>query len=752
MKSAPAPQFQSIQEWGDAFLALWPHRYDYLWAEHPNPDERPEWKTESRYPLSDRLIQQGSYLYGVRFGATTRYLLLDIDKGSVYHPSHDRWAWRRMVATLEVLGLVQSVLCTSSYSGGMHLYLPFDTEQKTWKIALAVTTLLENAGFKLVPGQLEVFPHGKPYSPSGEPSLYHGHRLPMQAGSYLINSDLQLIWGDQQTFVQQWQLAQRRNAVDEAALDHILCTARRRQFRLTGKANKFLNDLNAEIEPGWTGYGQTNRLLGRIAMRSYIFGHVLYAEAPLTGTALVEDIARIARSLPGYADWSRHQHEIDQRAQEWGAAVEASHYYAFGSKQSAKPTTQLAPNTPAMPTWNQQQAQSARDRISQAVADLLSQNALPSQVTARKAAIKAYGIGSQTLDKYQELWHPQHLQPSLGAEDHPVEIEPADIACLKPSLEGQSQPIDPNKFVLPAAALEGQAVGQLDAGGSGGFSTGVPVRFNDPRSLRAAQHLAKMQSWLDSGDPILVGEAQQYFQEVAQPEPISAGAVGDVDQNLSLDELEDRAAMPGGFGAPRVTKRQKINTGWQEIQQLTARLPQPVEKPDQNAARQAEIEALLAQEHQDHPEEAALAWSIGVYNPLNQVDLLAVEARSLEPDEEDWLAIARMVGWLWVDDELDAIYFTAPPPAFALEQADWYVRPDLTDFLESPMLLREVVQHYPIPVEVLQEVSEECMQQLGWTGLQREQFIQQVFGTPEAELTKSDWEVLLFELQMQMER
>jgi hypothetical protein len=35
----------------------------------------------------------------------------------------------------------------------------------------------------------------------------------------------------------------------------ILKAARRRQFRVTGKADKFLNDLNAEIEQGWTGAG-----------------------------------------------------------------------------------------------------------------------------------------------------------------------------------------------------------------------------------------------------------------------------------------------------------------------------------------------------------------------------------------------------------------------------------------------------------------------------------------------------------------
>jgi hypothetical protein len=69
-------------------------------------------------------------LYGVRFGPTTRYCVLDVDKGSAYHPTRDRFAWRRLVAALEVLGLVQAVLCTSSYSGGLHLYFPFDTSRR----------------------------------------------------------------------------------------------------------------------------------------------------------------------------------------------------------------------------------------------------------------------------------------------------------------------------------------------------------------------------------------------------------------------------------------------------------------------------------------------------------------------------------------------------------------------------------------------------------------------------------------------
>ncbi len=418
MPVTPSRTFPSVQEGDDPFLALWPHRYDYLWAEHPHPDERPDWQTESRHPLSDRLLQQGAVLYGVRFGPTTRYCVLDIDKGSIYHPMRDRFAWRRLIAALEVLGLVQAVVCTSSYSGGLHLYFPFDTEQKTWAIALAVSTLLENKGFKLAPGQLEVFPNCKAYVTSGEPSLYNGHRLPMQAGSYLLNQDLQMIWGNQETFVQHWQFAQGRNSLDTKALDRILKAARRRQFRVTGKADKFLNDLNAEIEQGWTGPGQTNRLLGRIAMRSYIFGHVLYTDKPLEGNALVHDIVTIAQTLPGYHDWCQHQQEIEQRAQDWMLAIEQSHYFHYGTDKRPVDPGELSPNQPdaSETSWNQQQQAEARARIQQAIADLLEKEALPAGITERFDALLPYGLSGATLYRHRDLWHPRHLQNgTIGA-------------------------------------------------------------------------------------------------------------------------------------------------------------------------------------------------------------------------------------------------------------------------------------------------------------------------------------------------
>jgi hypothetical protein len=94
-----------------------------------------------------------------------------------------------MIAALEPLGMVSYLTCTSSYSGGIHVYLPFEESQSSWQLSIAISTLLENAGFILKPGQLEVFPNPKPYRADGTFNLFNAHRLPLQIGSYLLNQD-----------------------------------------------------------------------------------------------------------------------------------------------------------------------------------------------------------------------------------------------------------------------------------------------------------------------------------------------------------------------------------------------------------------------------------------------------------------------------------------------------------------------------------------------------------------------------------
>ncbi|WP_088888788.1 hypothetical protein [Leptolyngbya ohadii] len=442
--------FQYVQELDDEFLALFPHRFDFIWAEHPDSHRSVAWKTESRHPLSDRLIRQGAYLYGVRFGAETNYCLLDIDTNSRYHPKHDPFAIARIIDTLESLGLVGSVACTSSYSGGLHLYFPFQRSQSSWQLAIGLACLLENAGFKVQPGQLEIFPNPKPYATDGNLSLFNAHRLPLQIGSYLVDQEFQPTWSDCRRFVSQWEFARQRNDVDKVTLKQILKQARRKHFAVSGRAEKFINDLNAEIELGWTGSGQTNRLLGRITMRTYIFHHVLSGSLPLSGKDLVNEIVQIAQSLPGYREWCRHQHEIEHRIEEWVRCIENSRYFRYGDqkkKEQEVQDPQLVDAIDQSPSWNQRQSAVTRDRIRKAIADLLEKNSLPVKPTARFRALLEYGIGGASLYRHRDLWHPAYFDDqdlnfgflnSDASDSQPVEnpphpptfIENSQLDCL----------------------------------------------------------------------------------------------------------------------------------------------------------------------------------------------------------------------------------------------------------------------------------------------------------------------------------
>jgi hypothetical protein len=512
--------FISVREWDSQFLGLFPHRYDYIWAVHPNPGAKPEWQTETRHPLADRTIQQGSQLYGVRFGTETSYAMLDIDIGSRYHPRQDPFGVDRLLLALEPLGLISNLTVQSSHSGGLHLYFPFEQAQTSWKIALAISTLLESAGFKLYPGQLEIFPNPKPYATDGKPSLFGAHRLPLQMGSYLLDRDYQPVAYSQSRFVEQWIYSTNRNDLDKKQLDRLIKQIKRRCFKLSGKADKFLNDLNAEIELGWTGYGQTNRLLGRVAMRTYVFHHILHGGEPLTGDQLVQEITAITKALPGYQDWCQHQHEITHRTAEWARCVEESHYFPYGTKATPQPK-----DNETIPTisYNQQRLEDARTRIKEATADLLNRSALPSKATERFKSLLNYGIGGGSLYRHKDLWHPSFLN------SHNLTIDPPKD-CHKPTnlldeIDGNSNTNNASIDVHLASKddLVGNTFSVVNSVPS--YENIDPVVWLDIRQAAATEMLQnsfdsasampidRMQQQLYTDDPILVAEAWAWAQQ-----------------------------------------------------------------------------------------------------------------------------------------------------------------------------------------------------------------------------------------------
>ncbi|NJO78660.1 MAG: hypothetical protein HC827_09080 [Cyanobacteria bacterium RM1_2_2] len=418
-------QFEFIPEFDD-FLDLFPHRGSFLWAEHPAAGDRPNWNTETRHLLTDRLIKQGSHLYGVRFGSSTHYLMLDIDRKSQYHPYRDPFAIGRILAVLEPLGLVRYVAVSSSYSGGIHLYFPFMQAPPSWAIARAATILLENAGFKPHRGQLETFPNNR----LSFGADYNGHRLPLQAGSYLLDSDWNPVHTTHADFVHRWNLAQNANPVHLDEIEQVIKQHGRRSYRrIKGKAQKFLNDLNAEINPGWTGFGQTNHLLGKIAQRTYIFHHAIHGGQPLTGERLAAEICMTAESLPGFEQWCRHQHDLGYLCLYWARCVEMSNYYPYGGQEdvTASEPIKLSPN--------QQRAAAARERIRLAVEQMIAAGEMPTGIRARHLAIKKFcKASSDTLYKNKDFWHGEiNLKPIQDGAILADQAEQADLRSLEPA-------------------------------------------------------------------------------------------------------------------------------------------------------------------------------------------------------------------------------------------------------------------------------------------------------------------------------
>ncbi|MBW4540331.1 MAG: hypothetical protein KME43_14465 [Myxacorys chilensis ATA2-1-KO14] len=369
-----------------------------------------QWSTVS-YNLSPRLLwqkwQEESELVGVRFGSKTRYALIDIDRNSAYHPAQNPESLPLVRAALETIGICRTILIRSSWSEGLHLYIPLSSTVPTFGLAKAIKLCLEAQGFAISQGQLEIFPNCKTYALSGSFTEYNGHRLPLQlgSGSCLLDHDGNPEGDDLATFLQRWDIAAGAQDLDD--LINAIGVAKLKPGRLGKRHSPNLEnwrqDLETEIEEGWTAHGQTNYLLKKIACYGVVFEQ-------LQEDSLAEFIYQTAISSPGYEQWCRHQHEILSKAKAWARAAE-NYYWPLGSapKRSA---TGLCDDKEKAVSINVIRAEDAQRRIREAVSRLEQNGQLPATTKARMKALQAEKISSRTLYRYAELWHPEHYQPS----------------------------------------------------------------------------------------------------------------------------------------------------------------------------------------------------------------------------------------------------------------------------------------------------------------------------------------------------
>ncbi|MBD2097663.1 hypothetical protein H6F90_21425 [Trichocoleus sp. FACHB-591] len=415
---------------GQRLCQLFPYLWQAIIAPTPaNANQKPAWQTLTQYPLKPRSLwtywQDAAQLVGVRFGATTTYGLIDLDAFSLHHPTRDRQALTTLRAALASIGMHQTVLLRSSWNGGLHLYIPLPEAVPTFGLAIALKYCLEAHHLPLQAGQLEVFPNVKRYSKAGEYSEYNAHRLPLQpsSGSVLLSDTLQTLPSDLPSFFQQWD--QAAAAQDLKQLHQAIAAAKKQhQYRSYNRRSNvalWQQELENEMEQGWTGPGQTNHLLKTIGCYGVVF-------QSLSGEALAHYIEHTAIKSPGYREWCQHQHEISRRAQEWATAVE-NYYWPLGTPPKRDRSLSLTTAANNIVNFNQKRAEDAQARIKQAVLELTQQGQLPDRPTARAQAIASLAQCSHTtLQKHKKLWHPERcvIEPleTVAAASQPPALEP----------------------------------------------------------------------------------------------------------------------------------------------------------------------------------------------------------------------------------------------------------------------------------------------------------------------------------------
>ncbi|MEO1096093.1 MAG: hypothetical protein AAFX01_14475, partial [Cyanobacteria bacterium J06638_28] len=334
------------------------HPWDFLQAPTPLPGEKAQWMTVKDYPLAPRLLwqrwQDPKQLIGVRFTHATLYALLDIDAGSTYCTAE---AIAQIRAALETIGITRTILLRSSHSNGLHLYLPLAEPVKTFDLAVALQECLKAQGLAIAKGQLEIFPNVKTY---GVERIihYNGHRLPLQpgTGSCLLDDNLNPIGESLEQFFQSWEKAAAHQDMGE--LHHALKIGRdnhrqrpRRSYSRLSKVEVWRQDLEADIQTGWTGHHQTNHLLKVIACHGHVF-------LELEGDDLIAHTLDTAIHLSGYREYCRHQRDIHIRVRAWCKAVQ-NYYWPMGSEAKRDIRARVTPSL----NLNDQRAEDARQRI-----------------------------------------------------------------------------------------------------------------------------------------------------------------------------------------------------------------------------------------------------------------------------------------------------------------------------------------------------------------------------------------------------
>ncbi|VXD15985.1 hypothetical protein PL8927_510014 [Planktothrix serta PCC 8927] len=457
------------------FLEWFPHRFHWIYKPAWG-----RWTTETKYPISDGVLikkwENPLEIVGVRFGKLTRYAMLDIDKGSPYHPKNGGDI-PGLLNTLEFMGFHRHILIQSSDSYGLHIYLPLPAPVPTFKLAVALKNFLTNNGFTVRSAHLEIFPNVKAYS-FDKITDYNGHRLPLQpqSGSCVLDPDN--LFPSSNGFnldfflkLMDWGAAGQDFPVIQDFINNAKLSRHQRPDSLSANAAKWRQDLESSLERGWTGDGQTNEILKNLLKIGAVFHH-------LVGENLVNWMVATSESLPGFKKWCDHQNDLIKRCREWVSCNDSHQYY---KAYCSRPQRVVPHEEVFVLDANERLRQEARNRISLCAKAIAGQaiTTVRGFITALKEkSLELFGTApsTATLYKHRDIWE--------GYETADVEL---DTAIIEDSLETENNE-ELGRFTPPLnEGFVNPKILQKTGGVGGGFedNTNVPRVANRIEKAKA---------------------------------------------------------------------------------------------------------------------------------------------------------------------------------------------------------------------------------------------------------------------------
>ena len=391
------------------FLKLFSHRYFSI-------TKSDKWTTVKHF-LTDALLtslwKSPNEIVGVRFGSKTQYCLLDIDTDSIYHPNNSN-RLPELLGCLEEVGFTRYIPIQSSHSEGLHIYFVFSEQLPTFKVASLLASTLKDAGFPLMKGELEIFPNTKTFVVTNDPSKYtkyNGHRLPLQEGSFVLDENYEPCSNNLEYFIACCKWCAEGIDIDEIKenLSKPKKIKKKNSSKTESVIEKWKEDIERVIQTGWTDYHQTNQIIYKLAQKVIVFDDTIYEDK-------LSWMVSTIKEMPGYKEYCRHQHEIDNRCQDWlNCLLKKGYHWSYGTGLERDSSLTFKKATESVNTRNLEQEELVTFRLIETLHHLSGQlfnsvNSLFKAIHAKGKSLFDKGFSNRTLYKYKHLWAPMMVK------------------------------------------------------------------------------------------------------------------------------------------------------------------------------------------------------------------------------------------------------------------------------------------------------------------------------------------------------